>query len=59
MFYLVRYYIQVNNKLEYHNSIFIHPSYDSALKEANSKKFYCKYPVINFYIDILIFNEEV
>ena len=59
MFYIVRYVIHVGKKNETHNSLFIHLTKDSARKEAESKKFYGKYPVIDFYIDTLILNEEV
>lgn len=59
MFYMVRYAVQVGKKIMYYNSLFIHLSYASALKEAESKKFYSKYPVVDFYVDTLILNEEV
>ena len=59
MFYLVRYCIHVGKKLEWHNSLFLHLSEASARAEGESKKTYGKYPVVDFYIDTLILNEEV
>lgn len=59
MFYIVRYVIQVGENTETHNSLFIHLTKDLARREAESKKFYGMYPVIDFYIDTLILNEEV
>lgn len=59
MFYMVRYAVQVGKEIEFHNSLYIHISMDSARKEAESKKFYGKYPVVDFYFDTLLLNEEV
>lgn len=59
MFYLVRYAVQVGKKIEFHNSLYVHLSVASARREAESKKFYGKYPVVDFYLDTLILNEEV
>lgn len=59
MFYMVRYAVQVGKKIEFHNSAYVHLSMASAQKEAESKKFYGKYPVVDFYFDTLILKEEV
>lgn len=59
MFYMVLYAVQIGKKIEFHNSLFIHLSMASALKEAESKKFYGNYPVVEYYLDTLVLNEEV
>lgn len=59
MFYLVRYAVECEKKIEFYNSLFIHSNLSSAREEALSKKYFGKNPVVDFYITILILDEEV
>lgn len=57
MFYLVVYNVRLNGEVCSFHSSFIHTSSESARDEAESKKFFGTFPVLNYYIDIVFFKK--
>ena len=59
MYYLVVYYVRVNDCESCHfHSPFLHTSYESALAEADGKKFFGSFTVLDFYIDSVLLMDK-